>query len=408
MRKMICILLAVLIFAAPIMAAEVDQYAAVSGMGKSWYQGYEPTVKNNTMTIYLPIQSELEGPVSVSIALKDPNVYLLASQPKAVTVSEKDGLYPVRLTLSLQKDRRNGDYPAIITLKSGEKSENLSYIIRIRDGRRSHESLSPVISDVTGDLDVGTNGSLELTISNSTSTLSMMNGILTITDQSGEVLMTGSDRFPIPEVLPGEAISVSVPMTVTGNAAIRAHTLDLKLRYEVFGSEKTWEEAFTVPVTQAIRLEHGDVQLPPAIAGELGNLTLPLMNLGKGELCNILVKLETPAANVQSVLVGSIAPGETKQAQLTFTPFPDSVGCSSGTVVISCEDAYGNSFEETMDVSLTVDEPLPEITENAPEKEKTNPRTIFLIVLCVLMAAGLIAQQLILTGKIHKLEEDRL
>ena len=86
-------------------------------------------------------------------------------------------------------------------------------------------------------------------------------------------------------------------------------------------------------MTQAIRLEHGDAQLPPAIAGELGNLTLPLMNLGKGELSNILVKLETPAANVQSVLVGSIAPGETKQAQLTFTPFEDKVGTHSGTML---------------------------------------------------------------------------
>ena len=408
MRKLICILLAVLIFAAPIMAAEVDQYAAVSGMGKSWYQGYAPTVKNNTMTIYLPIKSELEGPVTVSIALKDPNVYLLASQPKAVTVSKKDGIYPVKLTLSLQKDPRNGDYPAIITIKSGEKTETLPYIIRIRDGRGSHESLSPVISDVTGNLDVGTNGSLDLTITNPTSTLSMTEGILTVTDQSGEVLMTGSDRFPIPEVLPGEAISVSVPMTVPGNAAIRVHTMSIKLTYEVCGNEKTWEEAFTVPVTQAIRLEHGDVQLPPAIAGELGNLTLPLMNLGKGELCNILVKLQTPATNDQSVLVGSITPGETKQAQLTFTPFEDSVGSHSGTVTISCEDAYGNSFEETMEVSLTVDEPLPEVDETAPAVEKGNPGKLLLIVLCVLLTAGLIAQHLVLTGKIHKLEEDRL
>ena len=408
MRKLICTILAVFLLAAPVMAAELDQYTVISGMGKSWYQGYEPTVKNNTMTIYLPIQTDLEGPITASSALTDPNVYLLASQPKAVTVSKKDGIYPVKLTLSLQKDRRNGDYPSIVTLKSGDKTETIPYTIRIRDGRGSHESLSPVISDVTGDLDVGTNGSLELTISNPTSTLSLTDGVLTITDQSGEVLMTGSDRFPIPEVLPGEAISVSVPMTVPGNAAIRVHTLNLKLSYQVCGAEKTWEEAFTVPVTQAIRLEHGDVQLPPAIAGELGNLTLPLMNLGKGELSNILVKLETAAANDQSVLIGSIAPGETKQAQLTFTPFPDSVGCSSGTVVISCEDAYGNSFEETMDVSLTVDEPLPEITEEVPEKEKANPATILLGILCVLLIAGLITQHMILTGKIHKLEEERL
>ena len=132
------------------------------------------------------------------------------------------------------------------------------------------------------------------------------------------------------------------------------------------------------------------------------------MNMGKGELSNILVKLETPAANDQSVLIGSLAPGETKQAQLTFTAFADHVGTHSGTVTISCEDAYGNSFEENMQVSLTVDEPLPEMTEEIPEKEKSNPATIFLGILCVLLIAGLITQHLILSGKIHKLEEDRL
>ena len=408
MRKTICTILAVLLLAAQVCAAEVDQFAVLSGMGKSWYQGYEPTVKNNTMTIYLPITTDLEGPVTASIALTDPNVYLLASQPKSVTVSEKDGIYPVKLTLSLQKDRRNGDYPAIITLKSGEKSETLPYTIRIRDGRESHESLTPVISSVTGNLDVGAEGSLDLTIANPTATLSMVEGVLTITDPTGEVLMNGSDRFPIPEILPGASVTVSVPMTVPGNATIRVHSLNFKLIYQVLGSEKCWEEAFTVPVTQAIRLEHGDAQFPPSIAGELGNLALPLMNMGKGELSNILVKLETPAANVQSVLVGSIAPGETKQAQLTFTPFTDAIGTHDGTVTISCEDAYGNTYEEKMKVSLIVDEPLPELSQEVPEKEKTNPAIIVLSVLSLAMAAGLIAQHLILSNKIHKLEEDRL
>ena len=120
------------------------------------------------------------------------------------------------------------------------------------------------------------------------------------------------------------------------------------------------------------------------------------------------MKLETPAANVQSVLVGSIAPGETKQAQLTFTPYTDQVGTHSGTVTITCEDAYGNTYEETMEVSLTVDEPLPELTEEIPEKEKTSPVTVFLGILSFLLIAGLIAQHLILSGKIHKLEEERL
>ena len=408
MRKLICIALAVIVFAAPIAAAEVDQYAALPGMGKSWYQGYEPATKNNTMTIYLPVKTDLEGPVTVSIELTDPHVYLLSSQPKAVTVSEKDGIYPVKLTLSLQKDRRNGDYPAVITLKSGDKSETLPYTIRIRDGRGSHEELTPMISNVTGNLDVGADGSLTLTITNPTSTLSLTDGVLTITDPSGEVLMAGSDRFIVPEVLPGEAVTVSIPMTVLGNAAIRVHTLNFKLSYQVCETAKTWEEAFTVPVTQAIRLEHGEVQLPPAIAGELGNLTLPLMNLGKGELSNVLVKLETSAANSQSVLIGSLAPGETKQAQLTFTAFADHVGTHSGTVTISCEDAYGNTFSETIEVALTVEEPLPELIEDVPEVKRTSPVTLFLAILTILLIVGLVAQHLLLTSKIHRLEEERL
>ena len=408
MRKIICTILAVLVLAAPVLAAEVDRETTIGGMGKSWYQGYEPAVKNNTMTIYLPIRTELEGPITVSIALADPHVYLLTSQPRAVTVQKIDGIYPVKLTLSLQKDRRNGDYPAIITLKSGEQAETIPYTIRIRDGRESHEDFSPVISDVNGNLDVGTEGSLMLTITNPTSTLSMVDGILTVTDPTGEVVMTGSNRFPVPEVLPGEAVTLSVPVTVLGDAAIRVHTLNLKLHYRVCDTEKAWEESFTVPVTQAIRLEHGEPQLPPSIAGELANLSLPLMNLGKGELSNIVVKLETTAANTQSILVGSLAPGETKQAQLTFTPFVDSVGSHSGMVTISCEDAYGNTFEESMVVSLPVDKPLPEPTEEAPEKETISPGTVLLIVLCILLAASLIAQNLVLNAKIHKLEEERL
>ena len=60
-------------------------------------------------------------------------------------------------------------------------------------------------------------------------------------------------------------------------------------------------------------------------------------------------------------------------------------------------------------MTLTVDEPIPEVElQQEEEKEKMSPGTIVLIVLCVLMAAGLVAQGAILTKKIHNLEEERL
>ena len=267
-----------------------------------------------------------------------------------------------------------------------------------------------MISDVTPDLNVGSDGSLTLTITNPTTTQSIMDGVITVTDASGEMLMSGSNRVQVNEILPGKFETVTIPMIVKGNASISQHTVEVKFSYKVLDKDTEWKETFTVPVTQAIRLEQGGVQLPTAIAGELSNMTLPLMNMGKGELQNVLVKLEMDGVlDAQSVLVGTMAAGETKQAKLTFTPKLDSIGTHSGTVTITCEDAYGNTFTQTLDVNLTVDEPIPEVElQQVEEKEKMNTGTIVLIVICVLLAAGLVVQGTILIKRIHKLEEERL
>ena len=421
MRKTICMFLALLLvlsMSVTVFAAEfeVDQHTKIEGMSRTWYQGYAPSISYHKMTLCLPIRAEsCVGDITVSFALDDPNVFVLSGQPKEVTVSPNDGIYPVKLVLPLEQYRRNGDYPATITIKGTDGDgkeivETMPYVIRIRDGYGSHETMEPVISEVVSNLDVGTDGSLSLTITNPTTTQSIMDGEITVTDSNGEILMSGSNRFSVPEILPGKSETLTIPMTVKGNATINQHTLEVKLSYSCLGKSAEWKESFTVPVTQAIRLEQGGVQLPTAIAGELGDMTLPLMNMGKGELRNVLVKLEADGVlNAQSVLVGTMAAGETKQAKLTFTPKLDSVGTHSGTVTITCEDAYGNTFFQTLEVTLTVDEPIPEAElEPEEEKDKMSTGTIVLIILCVALVVGLVVQGTILTKKIHTLEEERL
>ncbi len=403
---------------APALAAEfaLDETVTLDGMDCSYYQGYAPTVKNHVMTVYLPIRAQsCVGEITVDIALEDPDVFLLASPPKTVRVSPKNGIYPVKLLLSLERNRRNGDFPAVITIRgmdAGGKmiTQTLPYILRIRDGRGSHEVLKPVISNVTGDLDVGGEGNLSLTVTNPTSTISLTDAVLTVTDGAGEVLMSGSNLFAVPEIPPGHTETLTVPMTVKANAAICQHTLEVSLSYKALGQEYRHTERFTVPVTQAIRLEQGGVQLPTAIAGELATMTLPLMNMGKGILGNVMVKLKMEGVlEAQSVLVGTMAPGETKQAKLTYTPFLTSIGTHSGTVTYSCEDAYGNRFSQTLDVTLTVAEPLPVVEEQkTEEKETVSIWSVVLISLCVILAAALIAQGAVLRGKLRKIEEERL
>lgn len=109
------------------------------------------------------------------------------------------------------------------------------------------------------------------------------------------------------------------------------------------------------------------------------------------------------------MLVGTLLPGETKQAKLTFTPAIDTAGLHSGVVTITCEDAYGNTDTQTLEVALTVGEPLPEEPQTEQETEKKHdPGTIALILLCIALSAALVIQYVVLTGKLHQLEEERL
>ena len=267
MRKTICILLTMLLVLSMSVTAfaaefEIDQHTKIDGMSRTWYQGYAPSISYHKMTICLPIQAEsCVGDITVSLELDDPNVFVLSGQPKEVTVSPNDGIYPVKLVLSLEQYRRNGDYPATITIKGTDGSgkeiiETMPYVIRIRDGYGNHETMEPVISDVVGNLDVGADGSLCLTITNPTTTQSVMDGEITITDSSGEILMSGSNRFVIPEILPGKSEVVTIPMTVKGNASISQHTLEVKLSYSCLGKAAEWKESFTVPGNSIFRHYH--------------------------------------------------------------------------------------------------------------------------------------------------------
>lgn len=397
---------------------ELDDKAVTHTMdGRSWYQGYTPRIQYGSFSICLPLRSERAvGNVQASIALDDPDLLLFRSQPGAVTVAPREGIYPVTLNIPLSSNRRNGDYAAKITVSGQDSSgkpvtEVFPYVIRVRDGLPNSESVTPKIT-VSGDLQVGKDCSLHLAVTNPTTSLSMTQCVLSLKDESGEVLMSGSDRMELPEILPGETAKIDVPMTVKGNAKVEIHSFSLKLTYRVLEEERTWEETLSYPVTQEIRLEQGSVSLPPsALQGELTTLSIPLMNMGKGDICNAMAALEFPGLiQRQSVLVGTIEPGGTGQAKLTFTPGKEALGAYAGTLTISCEDRYGNSKQWLLPVEITI-EPAKETAETEEAEPVITPPSWLLsaaCVLCVLLTAGIIIQGALLRGKLHRLEEERL
>ena len=147
------------------------------------------------------------------------------------------------------------------------------------------------------------------------------------------------------------------------------------------------------------------------VAGDSITATLPLMNMGKADILNAMVTISLPGMSLrQSVLVGTIQPGETRQAQLTITAPKGAIGSFDGTLTVSGEDNDGNSVSFDLPVGLNVEEAVKTdtLTSQGTAKQKTPVSVIVLSIACAVLVAALIAQSILLRGKLHKLEEERL
>ncbi len=425
-RGIAVILLALLtLMAIPALAAEgdftLDEDQTMAGMNYlSWRRGYEPTVANDAVTICLPLTSErAKGRVKATLIMADEAVSPLRPQKMDAEFYPDKGLYAVKLTLKLLSGRMNGDYSGVVRVEGVDEDgqalwEEFPVVLRIRDGRDSPDALRPILSQVSADLHVGEPGEVIARLTN-TSPVAEMTGIqLIVSDSAGEVIPGQSDKLALPDLMPGESCDIHYPVMVLPKAGVSPHALKFSLSYRAAGQEGSWEETFTLPVLQDIRLENGGIQTAgTVIQGDNAVLSLPLMNMGRGELANVMATLSIPGiVERQSVLVGSIPAGETRQAKLTFVPGRETLGDYEGTLAVTCEDAWGNQEGFTLPVSITVEAPAPSKAEGLSAVQKEEKHSLVLPYAlggaCLVLALMLILQGALLRRKIHRMEEERL
>ncbi|MBQ8555431.1 MAG: hypothetical protein IJ438_06085 [Clostridia bacterium] len=402
-------------------AITLDEAAVFGDMPCSWQQGYEPVITGNTLNVHVPLQvSGVSGKVTAALYVDDEAASPLKTQGVSAAAYRGDsGTYNTIIKATLVRGRVNGDYPCTLIF-TGQGSDGTAirgeyrFVLHIRDGRMPEESLRPVISDVKADLRVGEDSALTFLLTNHSRHADLTSLTLRVTDASGDILPAGTDVLLLPDMAAGDVQTISIPLKVKTNAAVSLHTLKFDLSWTALDTPGTWTESFTLPVQQTLRLEQGGVQLATTLLqGEMATLTVPLMNLGRADLSNVMATLTLPGITErQSVLVGTLAPGETKQAKLTFIPGQSALGHYEGTLTITGEDAYGNTAAMTLPVETTVEEPVT-ITLNADgtqeEKAQTPPwLTIALGAGCGLLLLVCIIDGAVLRRKVRKLEEDRL
>lgn len=276
-------------------------------------------------------------------------------------------------------------------------------------------SLRMDVSHVQGDLKVGEDGVLTATLTNPDPAIPYESITLRIADGSGDILPQAADTLYIPVLAPGVSYSLSFPVTVLPKAAVSPHSLKFDLSWIAQKQTVTQTESYTLPVKQEIRLEQGGLKMASSvIAGDSITLTLPLMNMGKADIINVLATVTLPGVtDRQSVLVGTIAPGETRQAQITLTPGKDLSGNYEGSLNVEGTDNDGNPTSFSVPIHLTVEKPVKiaeadDPTTTTKENEKPSYLINGLAGGCGLLLLLLLLQGFLLRKKIHRLEEDKL
>ncbi len=399
---------------------EIDQRRVLQGMNRSWLQGYEPRISNNVLSLVLPILSnQAEGPIQAELRMPDESISPFKPQTMSVkTQRAENGLYVVRLNLELYPDRENGDYPCVIRITGQAKSgktlkTDIPYTLRIRDGAPTRETLRMAITEIEADLNVGEDGFIRFTLQNPCRTVSCEQPVLHITDPAGDVIPREVDVQYLPDLAPGESVTVEYPVAVLAKASVARHSFRFDLTWTALGQTVNQTETYTLPVRQEIRLEQGGLKMASSvIAGDSVTLSLPLMNMGKADVINVLATVALPGiTDRQSVLVGAVAPGETRQAQMTLTPDKSLSGDFAGTLTVEGTDNDGNPVSFSLPVYLTVEAPVrPAAETDAVISEKEKPPLLIygLSGGCGLLLLLLLLQGVLLRRKIHQLEEEKL
>lgn len=399
---------------------EIDQRKVLQGMNRSWLQGYEPRISNNVLSLALPILSDqAEGQIETELVMPDEAVSPFKPQSMSVkTQRGESGLYAVRLNLAMYADRRNGDYPCIIRITGQTKAGNflkteIPYTLRVRDGQPAKETLRMAIHDVETDLNVGEDGCIRAVFTNPCQTVAYEQPVLHITDPTGDIIPREVDVLYLPDLAPGESVRVEYPVAVLGKASVARHSLKFDLSWTALGQTVSQTESYTAPVRQEIRLEQGGLKIASSVvAGDSVTLSLPLMNMGKADIVNVLATVSLPGITErQAVLVGAIAPGETRQAQITLATGKGISGDFQGALTVEGEDGDGNPVSFSLPISLTVEKPVQAAAVHSADEQKKEEPTAGTLALaggCALLLMCLTVQGAVYRKKLHRLEEERL
>lgn len=259
-----------------------------------------------------------------------------------------------------------------------ESVDNSTPRFMVTSYRLAQDSISP---DSTTEL--------QITFQNYSTTKSLHNIKLSLSDPSGEILTTGMPTKYVKSVYAGSTYTWTVELVATNTASVGQHDLQVSAEFEDknYGSYSS-NDTVRVNVRQTVDLSYSGAILPKKVVqGDTQSINVELMNTGKSTIYNCLLTFDVDKMQTGgSVFVGNIEPAQSATGTGNLRIDKDALGDVKGTITITYEDDYGEKYEETVDVSTTIEKKLETLTTDNEEEEKKT--SLWWLFLCIGLVAG--------------------
>ncbi len=242
----------------------------------------------------------------------------------------------------------------------------------------------------TKDLMPGTTSILKITFQNYSSTKSLKNIKLSISDDSGQIEFDGMGTKYVKSISAGKSYVWEVKLTVLPTAEVGKYKLSVMSEYEdSYFSSYSSSDVLNVNVKQTVALDYNGITLPETLVeGEISTMAVTLMNTGKTDLRNSKQTYTSEVLESSgTTFVGEIPVGESSTANLNFKPPVDKLGEVSATVEITYEDAFGNENSEKVKLSSVVVEKVI-VAQSPEEKEEENKNSLWWVFILIGAVVG--------------------
>ncbi len=402
----------------PTTVLEIDTKHIYEGMDSAYESGYIPKIHDGTVQIILPLKSTgtIQGnQIKASLDLGGgASPFVIASYEKTFSLNtivpqnaaQGQDVYLVSFQVCLAEDRINGTYPVTARISGYDDaghpvSFEYTVFVTITDGTSAEPeppaipepeqpTAEPVVFISASKLEpklatAGKPFTLTLTLQNSLTTKSVENLLVTVDPGNLQIdLREDSSVIPVEHIDPGGTATLVLHFTTDPSIPAEKHRINFHFQYD---SSKTLglksEGSYILDVRQEAKLDFDGATLPAKVfQQDTVTVSVNLMNTGKSPLYNCRVDYDIEGlSSGGTTFVGEIPSGENKIASGNLRVSKELLGDVTGTITITYEDAFGQAYTKTADVTTHIAEKTaPEPAEKQEASQKDAHWWIFILV----------------------------